>query len=85
MDDKVHLMDSPAHNTRSQIKVRTITKEALLSCIHNYGEAMSRPVTAHRAAQCQYPTDMFHAVLDKTTGHLMEMWHLLVNPKYKEL
>ena len=28
---------------------------------------------------------MLHAVLDKTTGHLMEMQHLLVNPKYKEL
>jgi hypothetical protein len=28
---------------------------------------------------------MLHAVLDKTTGHLMEMQHLLVNPRYKEL
>jgi hypothetical protein len=28
---------------------------------------------------------MLHAALDKTTGHLMEMRHLLVNPKYKEL
>jgi hypothetical protein len=28
---------------------------------------------------------MLHAVLDKTTGHLMEMQHLLVNPKYKKL
>jgi hypothetical protein len=28
---------------------------------------------------------MLHTVLDKTTGHLMEMQHLLVNPKYKEL
>jgi hypothetical protein len=28
---------------------------------------------------------MLHTVLDKTTGHLMEMRHLLVNPKYKEL
>jgi hypothetical protein len=28
---------------------------------------------------------MLHAVLDKTMGHLMEMQHLLVNPKYKEL
>jgi hypothetical protein len=32
-----------------------------------------------------YPTNMLHAVLDKTTGHLMEMRHLLVNPKYREL
>jgi hypothetical protein len=28
---------------------------------------------------------MLHAVLNKTTGHLMEMRHLLVSPKYKEL
>jgi hypothetical protein len=28
---------------------------------------------------------MLHTVLDKTMGHLMEMGHLLVNPKYKEL
>ncbi len=28
---------------------------------------------------------MVHAVLDKTMGHYMEMRHLLVNPKYKEL
>ncbi len=28
---------------------------------------------------------MLHTVLNKTTGHLMEMRHLLVNPKYKEL
>jgi hypothetical protein len=53
----------------------------MLACIHNYGEATNHPVTALR----QYPSNMLHAVLDKTTGHLMEMWHLLVNPKYKEL
>jgi hypothetical protein len=28
---------------------------------------------------------MIHTVLNKTTGNLMEMQHLLVNPKYKEL
>jgi hypothetical protein len=40
---------------------------------------------AHHTALWQFPSDMLHAVLDKTMGHLMEMWHLLVNPKYKEL
>jgi hypothetical protein len=40
---------------------------------------------ACHTAQRQFPTNMLHAVLDKTTGHLMEMRHLLVNPKYKEL
>jgi hypothetical protein len=28
---------------------------------------------------------MLNAVLDMTTGELLEMRHLLVNPKYKEL
>jgi hypothetical protein len=85
LNDKVHPVDGPARNTRSQTQVRTITQEDLLSCIHNYGKAMSHPVTAHRTAQQQYPTNMIHTVLDKTTGHIMEMWHLLVNPKCKEL
>jgi hypothetical protein len=46
---------------------------------------MSRPVTVHCTAQQQYPTNVLHAVLDKTVGHLLEMQHLLTNPKYKEL
>jgi hypothetical protein len=85
LDDKVYLVDGPARNTHSQTQIHTITQEALLSCIHNYGKPTSRPVMACHAAQQQYPSDMIHAVLDKTTGHLMEMRHLLVNPKYKEL
>jgi hypothetical protein len=28
---------------------------------------------------------MLQTVLDKSTGQLMEMRHLLINPKYKEL
>jgi hypothetical protein len=62
-----------------------ITQEALLSYIHNYGKVTSHPVTACHAAQQQYPSNMLHAALDKTTGHLMEMWCFLVNPKYKDL
>jgi hypothetical protein len=38
----------------------------------------------HKALQ-QFPFNMLHAVLDKTMGHLLEMRHLLMNPKYKEL
>jgi hypothetical protein len=41
-------------------------------------------MACHAALQ-QYPPNMLHAVLNKTTGHLMEMWHLLVNLKYREL
>ncbi len=57
----------------------------MLACICNYGEVTEHPITAHHTALRQFPSNMLHAVLDKTTGHLMEMWHLLVNPKYKEL
>jgi hypothetical protein len=85
LDDKVHMVDGPARNTRRQTQVHAITQEALWSYIHNYGKVMSHPVAVHRAAHQQYPTNMLHTVLDKTTGHLMEMQHLLVNPKYKEL
>jgi hypothetical protein len=51
LDDKVYLVDGSARNTHSQTQVHTITQEALLSCIHNYGKAISCPVTAHCAAQ----------------------------------
>jgi hypothetical protein len=85
LDGKVYPVDSPARNTRSQTQVRTITQEAMLACIHNYGKATNRPVTARRVALQQYPSNMLHTFLDKTTGHLMDMRHLLVNPKYKEL
>jgi hypothetical protein len=83
--NKLYPVDGPACNTCSQTQVRTITQEALMSCIHNYGEATSRPVVACRTAQRQYPTNMLHAVLNKTTGHLMKIQQLLVNPKCKEL
>jgi hypothetical protein len=32
-----------------------------------------------------FPPKVLNAVLDMDTGKLLEMWHLLVNPKYKEL
>jgi hypothetical protein len=85
LDNKVYPVDGPAHNTRSQTQVQTITQEAVLACIHNHGEAMGHPITARHTALRQFPSDMLHTVLDKTTGHLMEMRHLQVNPKYKEL
>jgi hypothetical protein len=78
-------VDHPACDTRSQTQVRTITQEAVLACIHNYSEAKNRPVTACHTALWQFPSDMLHAVLNKTMGHLMEMWYLLLKPKYKEL
>jgi hypothetical protein len=78
-------MDGPARNTHSQTQVCTMTQEAVLAYIHNYGEATNCPVMAHCTALQQYSSDMPHTVFDKTMGYLMETRHLLVNPKYKEL
>jgi hypothetical protein len=72
LDNKVYPVDSPARNNRSQTQVRMITQEAMLACIHNYGKATNCPVRARHTALRQYPSGMLHAVLDKTTGHLMK-------------
>jgi hypothetical protein len=40
---------------------------------------------AANAAHQKFPLEMLNAVLDMDTGTLMEMKHLLVNPKYKEV
>jgi hypothetical protein len=85
LDNKVDHLDGPACNTRSQTQVQMINQEAVLACICNHGEVTGRSITACHTAQRHFPTNMLHALLDKTTGHLMEMRHLLVNPKYKEL
>jgi hypothetical protein len=47
----------------------------------------SQATPSHHAAQHanSSPPDILQAVLDKSTSQLMEMCHLLINPKYKEL
>jgi hypothetical protein len=85
LDDKVYPVDGPACNTCRQTQVQMITQEAVLACIHNHGKEAGCPITARHTALRQFPSNMLHAVLKKTTGHLMQMWHLLVNPKYKGL
>ncbi len=70
------MVDGPARNTCSQMQVHTITQEAMLACIHNYGKATNRLVTARHAALRQYPSNMLHAIHNKTTGHFMEMQHV---------
>ncbi len=50
LDDKVYPVDGPARNTCSQTQVHTITQEAVLACIHNYGKptnAMSQLAMQH--------------------------------------
>jgi hypothetical protein len=85
LDDKVYPVVGPARNTHSQTQVCTKTQESVLACIHNYGTATNSPVMACCTALQQYSSDMPYAVLDKTTGHLMKMQHLLVNSKYTTL
>jgi hypothetical protein len=77
--------DGPSRNTCSKTQIRTITQEAILACINTYGNITCNVITPHSMARQQFPTDMLQAVLDKSTCQLMEMRHLLINPKYREL
>jgi hypothetical protein len=77
-------IDAPANNTCSQTQVCTITQEAILACISTYSDITNLRLTAANAARQKFPVEMLNTVLDKDTGELMEMKHLLVNPKYKE-
>jgi hypothetical protein len=47
-------------------------------------------ITSHRltptnASRPSFPAKILNAVLDKDTGELLEMRHLLINPKYKDV
>ncbi len=78
-------INAPANNTRSRAQVHTITQEAILACISTYSNITNLRLTAANAARQKIPLEMLNAVLDMDTGKLMEMKHLLVNPKYKEV
>jgi hypothetical protein len=67
------------------MQVRTITQEAILACISTYSNITNLRLTAANAACQKFPVEMLNAVLNMDTGELMEMRHLLVNPKYKEV
>jgi hypothetical protein len=77
--------DAPAYNTCSQTQVRTITQEAILTCFVTYSDMTNQHIMARNASCKKFPMEMLNAVLDMTTGKLMERRHLLVNPKYKDL
>jgi hypothetical protein len=67
------------------MQVRTITQEAILTCISTYSNITNLRLTVANAARRKFPLEMLNAVLDMDTKKLMEMKHLLVNPKYKEV
>ena len=74
-----------SENTRHRAtrrEVRSVTNEAILSAI----EISAVPIRTQRLAQRQYPLQLLcelaGAVLDPTTGDLLEYRHLLAHPKY---
>jgi hypothetical protein len=67
------------------MQVCTIIQEAILACILTYSDIINLRLMAANAARQKFPFEMLDAVLDMDTGKLMEMKHLLVNPKYKEV
>ncbi len=83
LDDKVYPLNGPAHNTHSKTQVCTITQEALLSCTHNLSKQLI--AQSQLAMQLNDSTPLTCSRLFLTTGHLMEMRHLLLSPKYKVL
>jgi hypothetical protein len=57
----------------------------VLACIQTYVEVTQTPLQPAGLAQQKFPIVMLNAVLNNDTGELMEMHHLLCNPKYTEL
>jgi hypothetical protein len=85
---------SPAQNTHSKTtaarpncttEVGTIQQEMVLACIETYIEVIQTPLQPARLTQQKFPIVMLNAVLNNYTGELMEMHHLLHNPKYTKL
>jgi hypothetical protein len=85
---------SPTKNTCSKTtvtrpncttKVKIINQEMVLACIETYVEVTQTPLQPAQLAQQKFPIIMLNAVLNNDTGKLMEMHHLLRNPKYTEL
>jgi hypothetical protein len=85
---------SPAQNTRSKTtvarpncttEVRTIKQEMVLACIETYIKVTQTPLQPAQLAQQKSPIVMLNAVLNNDTGKLMEMRHLLRNPKHTKL
>jgi hypothetical protein len=77
--------DAPARNTQSCTQARSITQEAILACTHVHNDITGCPFMAKQASCRKFPREILNAVLNTDTGALMEMRHLLINPKYKEL
>ena len=75
--------DAPARNTRSQH--RTLTQEVIYSCM----DITSTPATPRQLASRKFPMKLLceiaGAVLDGSTGELLEYRHLRINPRYRQV
>jgi hypothetical protein len=86
---------SLAQNTRSKTtvvrpncttEVRTIEQEMVLACIETYVEVTQTPLQPAQLPQQKFPiVIMLNAVLNNNIGELMEICHLLRNPKSTKL
>ena len=87
IDDYVqrNCKDSPAQNTRSKAQSHTITDEILLSCVHMSSSRINPKNAASRKYPLQLLCEMAGAVLDATTGELLEYRHLIRRPQYQRV
>jgi len=78
----------PVDNTRYQRKVCTITQDYLFHLMDT-PFLPTQLFTAKQASSRKYPLqflcDFAYSVLDDETGDLLEYWHLLKHPKYKDV
>jgi len=86
-DEKINevIATSEHPRRRGRVEVQTIEQELDLACIQSNVEVTERQVSPRKLSQQRFPTEVLNAVLNKDTGELMEMRHLLKNPKYSEL
>ena len=78
---KEYEADTPSRNTSSQR--RTLTQEVIYSCMN----ITSTPETPRNLAAQKFLMKLLceiaGAVLDGSTGELLEYWHLRINPQYR--
>jgi hypothetical protein len=72
-------------NALQHVEVRTLEQELVLACIETYEEVTERQILPRQLSQRTFPKEVLNAILNRDMGELMEMWHLLQNPKYSEL
>ena len=70
-------------HTTCAVKFNIAPQEAILACINTCNYINSHSLTPANAARCLFPVEILNAVRDMNTGEILEMRHLLVNPKYK--